>query len=1104
MKLRFALLAAAVMPLTPALAQDQEEAPPTSPLTEEEPGGTVEDDSKKDLEGKDWVVDARRGPGRSVPIDTTSGTWMSLDVSPDGSEIVFDMLGDIYLMPISGGDAVPISTGHAWDMQPAFSPDGTKIAFTSDREGGDNLWIMNRDGSDPKQITNEEFRLLNQPEWTPDGQFIVGRKHFTSARSLGAGEMWLYHTSGMSSGVQMTKKRTDQKDTGEPAFSPDGRYMYYSDDSTPGGIFEYSKDVNTQIYTILRLDRQTGEIETYVDGPGGAIRPTPSPDGKSLAFIRRVRGKSVLMVMDIASGRITPVTDILERDMQETWAIHGVYPRMEWTPDSRNVVFWAKGEIHRANVATGEVREIPFRVQGERWVADAVRHQKDVGGDSFTTKQVRWAEVSPNGRQVVYESLGRLWLKDIGGGAPRAITPDDGIRRAFPTWSRQGRLAWVEWDDKDLGRIVTANGNGSGVRAVTSEPGHYVEPTFSPDGSRIAYRKVGGGYLTSPLYSRDTGLYTVSASGGTPVKVRDAGLQPAFSPDGSRLLYIDFADGEGGNNKVQLSSIDLQDRSEMTHLVTEHAGSFSIAPTGDWLAWTERFQTYVVPFTDFGRTLTIGPKTKALPMVQATKDVGDFVHWSADGKRLYWSYGPELQMRDVSSLDNLKEETRTLANLGVTTRYAKPSGTLALVGARIITMNGDEVIETGTILIDGDRISAVGQTAAMTYPAGTPTVDLTGKTVMPGLIDAHWHGGLGTNGIVPQQNWTLAAGIAYGVTTVHDPSNDTRTFFAASEMQKAGKLVGPRLYSTGTILYGATASITAEIDTLEDARSHLRRLKSVGAFSVKSYNQPRRDQRQMVIQAARELGMEVVPEGGSLFLHNMTMVMDGHTTIEHALPVADVYDDVKQMWGGQGEKTGYTPTLNVAYGGPWGEMYWYKETNVWEEPILSKWVPQPLLDAASRRATTFPDEENNLQEVVETAKELSDLGVPVSIGPHGQREGLGAHWELWAFQMGGMTNHEALKTGTINPAVALGLDQHLGSITPGKLADLVILDQNPLDNIRNSTSITHVMLNGTLYDGDLQVVAGGTGGIEPFWFQEDAGSAYTVGGEADTHGHGKH
>ena len=308
MKIRSLLLVATMLASAPLAAQPAPTppvAPPlpqpgaAEPMTQSQPPGiaSAPTGGKKDQK---WDVSARHGPGHDVPIDVTQGTWMNLDVSPDGREIAFDLLGDIYVMPIAGGEARPIASGIAWEMQPRYSPNGREISFTSDRGGGDNIWVMNRDGSNPRAITKETFRLLNGADWTPDGNFLVARKHFTSARSLGAGEMWLYHRSGVGAGVQMTKARTKQKDTNEPAFSPDGRYLYFSDDATPGDVFQYSKDVNGQIYVIQRLDRQTGDIESYVTGPGGAVRPTPSSDGKTLAFIRRVRGKSNLMLLDIA------------------------------------------------------------------------------------------------------------------------------------------------------------------------------------------------------------------------------------------------------------------------------------------------------------------------------------------------------------------------------------------------------------------------------------------------------------------------------------------------------------------------------------------------------------------------------------------------------------------------------------------------------------------------------------------------------------------------------------------------------------------------------------------------------------------------------------
>ncbi len=1024
-----------------------------------------EDQGKPEKTEKKWDVSAPVGPWTEAAIDTEEGTWLSLDVSPDGADVVFDLLGDIYVVPIGGGEARALTTGVAWDMQPRYSPDGKRIAFTSDRAGGDNIWVMDRDGTNPKAVSSETFRLLNSPAWAPDGQFIAARKHFTAQRSLGSGEIWLYHVAG-GEGLQMTKKPNDQKDVGEPAFSPDGRYLYYSRDVTPGPVFEYNKDPNGVIYAIERLDRETGEIETFVSGPGGAVRPTPSPDGKWLAFVRRVRYRSALFLQNVESGEEIPLYDGLDRDMQETWAIHGVYPAMAWTPDSASIVFWAGGKIQRVNLATREVATIPFHVKASRRLYEAVRFPVEVAPRNFDVKMLRWVEVSPQGDRVIYEALGKIYVRDLPDGTPHRLTVDDDGFEYYPSFSRDGRqVVYASWNDQTLGSIRVVPVEGGAGRTVTSRPGHYVEPCFSPDGTRIVFRAVEGGFLTDPKWSRDTGIFSVAASGGDAKLLTKQGFRPQFGASSERVFFTKLSD-----EKRILSSLEMDGSDPRDHLQSEYATEFAVSPDERWVAFSERFNAYIAPFARTGRLVEIGPKSKAIPIAKVTRDSGEYLHWSGDSRSLHWSLGPELFTRGLTDAfqfldgapEKLPEPPESGVNISFTAPYDTPSGKIALVGGRVVTMRGNEIIEDGTVLLEGNRILAVGARDSVPVPADALSLDVTGKTLLPGLIDVHAHGAQGEGEIIPERNWVHYAGLAFGVTTIHDPSNDTSTIFAASEMAKAGLVTAPRIFSTGTILYGATAPFTAEINSLDDAKSHLRRMKAVGAFSVKSYNQPRRDQRQQIMAAARELEMMVVPEGGSLFEHNMTMVVDGHTGIEHSIPVAKIYKDVVQLWSQS--KVGYTPTLIVAYGGIWGENYWYQHTNVWENERLATFVPRSEIDPRSRRRMMAPEEEFNHFNSARNCKILRDAGVSVQVGAHGQREGLGAHWELWMLVQGGMSPWEALRAGTLDGAKYLGLDRDLGSLEAGKLADLIVLEKNPLENIRNSTSIVYTIVNGRVYE----------------------------------------
>ena len=1004
-------------------------------------------------DASEWDVTAAHGAVKTVAFSAREGTWMNLDVSPNGKEIVFDLLGDLYLLPIEGGEARALTRGPAFDVQPRFSPDGRRIAFTSDRAGGDNLWIMARDGSDTTQVTTESFRLVNGPAWTPDGQYLLGRKHFTSTRSLGAGEVWMYHTAG-GAGLQLTKKKNAQQDQGNDiAVSPDGRYVYFSEDVSGGTTFQYNKDPHGQIYAIQRLDRESGKTVSYVTGAGGAARAQPSPDGKRIAFVRRVRAKSVLYLFDTDSGAQRPLWDGLSHDQQEAWAIFGVYPGFGWTPDGQHIVLWAQGKLWRISAEDGAATEIPFTAPVSLQVHETLRFRQDVFGKSFDVRMIRDAVTAPDGNTLVFTALGKLWTKTLPDGTPVRLTHSDHHEHE-PDFSPDGTtIVYTIWNDSTLGAIYRVSAGGGSPERLTPRRGHYFTPRFSPDGSKIVYRRGRGNSLRGNLHGTEPGLYWMSAAGGASHKITETGSEPRFDATGERVYFL-----TGGGLKKEYRSIHLGGHEERVHFTLEYPTEVVPSPDGSLVAFTELFNAYVAPFPSTGSPVALSKDTKAIPVYRVSRDAGTSLHWSDHG--LHWVLGPRHFTQDVKSGFPLARTDSTGLALGLVARSDAVEGTIAFTHAQVITMRGDEVLQDATVVVEGTRIRAVGTQVAI--PETATVIDARGKTILPGLIDVHAHTNHFVSGPLPQENWAYLANLAFGVTTAHDPSANTETVFALSEMVRAGLLTGPRIFSTGTILYGADGDFKAEVNSLDDARSHLRRMMAVGAFSVKSYNQPRRDQRQQILQAARELKVNVVPEGGSTFFHNLTMIVDGHTGIEHNLPVAPLYEDVLQLWAAT--RVGYTPTLVVSYGGLSGERYWYQKENVWQDERLLRFVPRALVDARSRRRTMAHEDDYYYKVVARQAKKLVDQGNLVQIGSHGQMQGIAAHWELWMLHQGGMTPHQALRSATLHGAQYLGIDHALGSLEPGKLADMIVLDGDPLADLYQSSNVWQVMVNGRLYD----------------------------------------
>ena len=787
-------------------------------------------------------------------------------------------------------------------------------------------------------------------------------------------------------------------------------------------------------------------------------------------LVKRIREKTVLYIHELATGKEWPVYDNLNKDQQEAWAVFGVYPHFSWLKNNNEIVFWSKGKIFKINITTKSITPIPFSVNTKIKLAKTHRVKRTVFQESFSSKMIRDAKTSPDGKTMIFTSLGHIYKKELPNGKPERITQLSDFE-AEPSFSPDGEfVVFVTWNDEKMGSVQKIKLNGTGLQKLTKEMGIYRTPSYANNGGKIVYKKDGGNGDQGFDYSKKTGIYIMNFDGSKAKKITNGGSFPLFSTDNKRIFFQTGGSFFGSLTK-RLKSVDLNGKNEKSHFKSKLANRLVPSPDNKWVAFIHLHKLFVAPFVHNGSELNLDGKTKSFKVESLSENAGINLHWSKNNGQIHWTLGGTYFTKNIvnNTTDpfaktNLTSGKASEITVGLKVKSDVPNGRIAFTNARLITMENNKIIENGTIVIHKNKIEKIGKTGAVKIPTGTKIYDMKGKTIMPGIIDVHAHVGAFRAGLSSQKHWKFYANLAFGVTTSHDPSVNTPAAFTLEELQRKGLTVGPRMFSTGFILYGAEGDFKAVVNSLKDARFAIKRTKAFGAKSVKSYNQPRREQRQQIMQAAKELGVNVVPEGGSNFYSNMSMIFDGHTGIEHNIPVAPVYKDVLSLW--KTSKTGYTPTLIVNYAGLSGEYYWYQKSNVWENKTLLKYTPRYVVDTRSRHRMMIPDAEYKNGHILtsKTVTALANEGVKVNLGAHGQLQGLGAHWELWMLQQGGMTNYQALQAATINGAAYIGVDDELGSLKKGKLADLIVLDKNPLVNIQNSNSVIYTMINGRLYD----------------------------------------
>lgn len=1049
--------------------------------------------AKKPKKDRPLPLDA----GRMVSFTTSEGTWLSLDVKPDGNEIVFELLGDLYTMPITGGTPERITSGLAFDSQPRYSPDGSQIVFVSDRDGNENLWVMDADvlltdstatadSTGLQQLTKGGGTLYASPIWTPDGTYVIASK----SSGLGTNKLWMYHTEG-GSGVDLMADENNRNMMGA-AFGPDDRYLYVA---TKQGGFSYnmpSFDWQVAVY-----DRETGEIFQLTGEVGGGFRPALSPDGQWLVYASRHESETGFRMRNLETGIESWLLYPVQRDDQESRFTRDLMPGYAFTPDSEAIIASFGGRIHRVAVPSGETQEVPFTVDVNLAVGPQLDFDYPVDDGPIELRQIRYATKSPDGTKLAYTALNDLYVRDLETGTDERLVADLNGGAFSPVWSPDGlHLAFVSWNDDEGGHVYKLNLDNKRTTRLSTVAAYYADPVWRPDGSEVIATRGPWQQRRELSYfnfvqGQGRDLIRIPADGGEATLIAPLrGSKPHFARDADRLYVY-----EGPTGLVSMR-LDGTDRRVLVKVVGTSpsigaaprplpAAEVMMGPDGQQALARVNSHLYklIVPRVggDAPTVNVLSGEGAAFPVEKLTTVGGEFMTWNADGSGITWALGNSFfeynfadakafetaQKNKATSDDDAEEgpdsyEPTKLA-INMTFERHRAQGTLVLRGARLLTMDleaeGDGVIEDGAIVIKDNRIVEIGANADIETPSGAREIDVSGTTITPGFIDTHAHM-WPARGVHKSVVWEYLANLAYGVTTTRDPQTGTTDVLTYADLVETGRLIGPRIFSTGPGIF-RSENIKSQTDADHTMDRYSEYFKT---GTIKQYLSGDRNVRQWLIRAAKERQIMPTTEGALDLKLNLTQVLDGYPGHEHSLPIVPLYKDVIEVMAQT--KTYYTPTLLVAYGGPWAENYFYTNMDVRANEKLNRFMPQREILKITRRRPWFPTSEHVFSKLAEQANKILEAGGRVGIGSHGQLQGLGYHWELWAVASGGMTPMNALRAATIFGAEAIGVEKELGTLNSGFLADLLVMDANPLDDLENTTSLRYVMKNGILYDAD--------------------------------------